>query len=393
MRLGRERVEQQTTSAAHPADRMIGVRRATLADKPAIFNFLAKAYGEKARYKFPERWEWQFEKNPFRKPDELPVWIATDETGEIAGQVCAMFEPLKIGTEIHRLGWGVDVIVLPEYRGRKIGLELYEAIVHGGDVFMVLGMTETSRRSVTKLGCVPVDAVAVFRRRARLDTATISAALRVRLKGTWLERTLLRAVLALHLHSAVTALINLDAAVRDLWLIRTRHDDVAIARITRFDHTADEFWDSVSPHFQAIVQRSSEFLNWKYVQQPHVDYQLFSAARGGKMCGYIVLRRTSPPEGDSGIIADLLASPQDDATVTALLAFGLRELTRQRARWIWAASSSDAYKKAFLRLGFKKQDDVTPLFRSNVGAAAAESAVIPGSWFLGRSDHDWDQYA
>ena len=43
---------------------MIHVRRATILDKPAIFEFLKLAYGEAGLCKFPERWEWQFENNP-----------------------------------------------------------------------------------------------------------------------------------------------------------------------------------------------------------------------------------------------------------------------------------------------------------------------------------------
>ena len=86
---------------------MITIRRATLEDKPAIFAFLEKAYGDKARYKYPERWEWQFEKNPYKPNDELPVFIAVTEDGQVVGQSAAMYEPLKIEQEANpRLGIG-----------------------------------------------------------------------------------------------------------------------------------------------------------------------------------------------------------------------------------------------------------------------------------------------
>ena len=125
---------------------MVEIRQATLADKQAIFEFLSKAYGELAQYKFPERWEWQFENNPFRKDDELPIWIAVDEEGNVAGQIGAMIEPLKIGAEIYKLGWGVDAMLLPEYRGQKIGSKLYKADFEGNDIYIGLRMTETARK-------------------------------------------------------------------------------------------------------------------------------------------------------------------------------------------------------------------------------------------------------
>ena len=65
----------------------ITVRQATIDDKLEIFSFLDLAYGENARYKYPERWEWQFVHNPF-KPTELPVWIAITEEERLLVNLC-----------------------------------------------------------------------------------------------------------------------------------------------------------------------------------------------------------------------------------------------------------------------------------------------------------------
>ena len=43
---------------------------------------------------------------------DLPVFIAVDDTGKVAGQSCAMIEQVKIGTGCYRLGWAVDTIIL-----------------------------------------------------------------------------------------------------------------------------------------------------------------------------------------------------------------------------------------------------------------------------------------
>ncbi len=128
---------------------MSSVRQATLDDKPAIAEFLKVAYPDRHRYKFPERWEWQFENNPLRdrnrsgNPNEgkLPIWLAFD--GErIVGQTGAQVEPLKLGDKSVLVGWSVDTIVLPEYRRKGIGRRLQEANQSYHQVFMSLAMSD-----------------------------------------------------------------------------------------------------------------------------------------------------------------------------------------------------------------------------------------------------------
>ena len=78
---------------------MIEIRQATLSDKERIFDFLANAYQEMSCYKYPERWEWEYQHNPFVKDQNLPIWIAVENGEKIVGQICVMVEPLKIGTQ------------------------------------------------------------------------------------------------------------------------------------------------------------------------------------------------------------------------------------------------------------------------------------------------------
>ena len=64
---------------------MTTIRQATLADKAAIFDFLRIAYARGSEFKFPDRWEWAFERNPF--VEGLPIWIAIAEGGAWSGRV------------------------------------------------------------------------------------------------------------------------------------------------------------------------------------------------------------------------------------------------------------------------------------------------------------------
>ena len=290
------------------------------------------------------------------------------------------------------MGWPVDFLVLPEYRSQRIGSKLHKADFSDKDIFVALAMAATSRRLVAKLGGIPIDSVTVLDRVVRVDAPATLAALRNRLTPKWPGKVLLSLLHFLWLDRLLVVLVNVYLAVLDLRLTRHRNADIEVRRISEFDRATDQFWDSVSPQFYAAVRRDSRYLNWKYVQQPHMNYELFTASKHGEMCGYVILRRARAPESNSGIVADLLVPFQDRAAIYSLLAFAVRYFRQQKVNRIEAASSSDAYRSALLALGFRKKREVQPLFHSRAMTPAVEAALQPGSWLLGRSDHDWDQF-
>ena len=94
---------------------MLQVRKATLADKPAIFTFIKKAYQNRWQYKIPEWWEWEYVRDPFLEKDELPIWIATNE----ADQVVADWEILSKEQHVMYL------LNAAEAESNKLWMEMY----------------------------------------------------------------------------------------------------------------------------------------------------------------------------------------------------------------------------------------------------------------------------
>jgi len=372
---------------------MIDIRRATLADKSAIFDFLAAAYGDKAQYKFPERWEWQFEHNPFKPDEGLPVWVAVNEAGEIVGQIASMAEPLKHGMGHHpRLFWAVDLIVLPSYRNQKIGFQLTKALYEDSDNLMAVPMSEAFRYYMKNFGCNPVNTVDVYSKAVHFGQEHISKSIQSRLRRNRVGNVVGDLVRILRFDRLAAKLVNAWINLRDKRINRFIDPMIKLEQIATFDQRADEIWESVSPHFEVLVRRDRQFLNWKFVDQPHMSYQKFFAIRGGKPIGYIVLRVAAPPESNSGIIADMFISPDDNKGIRSMLAFALLYFKQHQVRYIQGASSVDVYQKGFASLGFKKLKELVPLFHDGKNLMSEDSPEMQTGWFLGRSDHDWDQY-
>lgn len=348
----------------------ISIRQATLADKPALFAFLRQAYPDRWQYKLPERWEWEFEHNPFvRGP--LPIWLALDGD-RVIGQSCALVEPLVLNGREHRAGWGVDFFVLPEYRGQGLGTRLQQANNAGNDLFMSLSMAQTAAHIKTRIGLEPLPSVPVFTKIIHHDPESVLNTLAARTK---LPEKLLRPT---GLHRLSASLLTARTARRARELIPPARG--ALTPVATFGPETDDLWARVSGQYAALIRRDAAYLNWKYAQQPHVQYERVTAPNG-----YIVFRRARPPERNAGLILDVFADPADTDTLRALLGYAIQRLAEQGVTYILTASSLPAVQQILTAWDFKQTKTVTPMIRANV-------PVPQDGWLFGKGDHDWDQF-
>ncbi|MFQ5615763.1 MAG: GNAT family N-acetyltransferase [Anaerolineales bacterium] len=359
----------------------IAIRQATLADKPIIFDFLRIAYAGRSAFKFPHRWEWEFERNPFWEGEGLPIWIAVDEgSGRVVGQSCALVEPLVIGGRECGVGWGVDFYVLPDFRGRGIGTKLQAANSAGNEVFMSLSMAQSAQRIKASLGMQSLSPVPAFTKIVEHSPESVLETLGKRV--SFAPASILR---GLRIHTWLANRLTKRDAHFDQQHRQTRDPAIRIECRETFGDEINILWNALSPKFSALVRRDSEYLDWKFSQQPHMHHEKFVARQDGEIRGYVILRRARPPERNAGIVVDMFAAPSDEAVIRALLLHAIQRFREQDVAYIAAASSVPAYQKSLRRLGFEQTKMVTPMVRAGV-------AVPHEGWLLGKGDHDWDQY-
>ncbi|MGE5221512.1 MAG: N-acetyltransferase family protein [Omnitrophica WOR_2 bacterium] len=372
---------------------MVIVRRATLDDKPAIFQFYQIAYPSRWQYKIPERWQWEYVDNPFLADSQLPVWIAVEEDGSVVGQTCALVEPLKLGTKVYRVGWSVDTYLLQPYRGQGIGFQLQKANDDANPIFMSLSMSNANRRIKAGLGSMPVDPVPAFTRLVRYEPESVLAAAS---KHVAQEKGLIGKIVppvihGLFLDRFASAGLNLWVRLRDLRLPKA-DGAIQISQVGHFDAEINRLWEKVSTCFNAMVVRDDVYLNWKYVRQPYVEYQRIIARRNGEICGYLILRKSKPPERNMGLITDLLAMPDDEAAIQTLLSYAVCYFKDAKVKDIQAATTVVPYQACLRKLGFHESRGSYPMFHCKLDSTEEIAAQEPGSWFLGKGDHDWDQF-
>lgn len=368
------------------------VRQATMADKDEIWNLLKKAYGQRSKFKFPKRWNWEFVENPYWEGKELPIYIAVQD-GKIVGQTCAMYVPLSMGRDTYQAAWSVDTIVLPECRRQGIGGQLQRLSASMHRIFMSLSMSPANRRIKTKFGSKPIVTVYSLRRWIKVNRVSFCNAVTRRIaKSKSLSESWELGCRFLCLDGILMSIINAGIAIRNsLAKQPDPNSDITIREVAIFHDEIDKFWEKTRHQYGVMVERDRKYLNWKYVEQPHMKHRKFIATRDNEICGYMVLRKSELPESNVGIISDLYSSIEDKKTLEKLIGFAV-DFFANNVEAIRCATSIDEFKEVLTRFCFSNEQEDVLVAYSNENGLMKKLEGHQGPWFMSKGDHDWDQY-
>ena len=163
-----------------------------------------------------------------------------------------------------------------------------------------------------------------------------------------------------------------------------------IREVSCFPDDIDTLWKRVRPHLPIAFERSARFLNWRFVDCPGLTYRRFLLYRQDIVSGYLVTRVGEPVELPMGVIADIFASPDDQAGLDALLAHGVATLSPE-CDYLEAAASHPAWQEALRRAGFLKIRTMHPTVVCTDPELRDELAYQLENWHFTKADHDWDQ--
>lgn len=127
----------------------------------------------------------------------------------------------------------------------------------------------------------------------------------------WGRKAKLRAALL----SVYVTLIDIAVNLR----VRLHGRRYRLRKVTRFDSEFDELWMRMGNALDIAVERTSSYLNWRYVENPVRTYEIYAAEdRDGKVSGFIVFTCLPQPH-DRGVIVELVAAPGEGGAALVLL--------------------------------------------------------------------------
>jgi GNAT superfamily N-acetyltransferase len=369
------------------------IKQASIKDKDAIWDFINDTYGDAAKYKIPERWNWEFLENPLvnKNGDELPIFIALKDN-RIAGQLGVVLRDIKIGDEMHRIAAGVDLIVHTSCRGEGIAEKLIRAIIEYYRVYYTIACSGATRRILNRIEHFhKFEAIPTYQRFVKITKDSVAHYLmRKTANHTWMRR-IVKLGCIFGADTIISGIANFLIGIRDI-LKRPAKKTFrsAISEVDQFGTEIDKLWYETCDKFQIIVKRDRQSLNWRFSNQTQLGYRKFICRCEGAIKGYIVVRNPAPTELNVGIIVDMLAAPDDNETIENLIVYAI-DFFGKSVLAIQCPISQREYQKALSKLGFLKIEKTFPLFSCMDPDLRATLQASKNSWFITKAEQDWDQ--
>ena len=281
------------------------------------------------------RFDWVYRHNPHGIGR---LWVGTNpQDGSVVGIAAAFPRRVNVSGRIE-LAWVLgDFCVAEAYRAVGPALALQRACLAGvtdGVVPFCYDFPSTSMMAVyRRLGIKPLGRMVRLVRPLSIET---------RLRGLVKSQTVSR-----HLGAVASVFL----APRQ-WM---RPAASAVEVALHPAHFGDEFtelWQQRARAHAVMIERSAEYLNWRYRANPVHRHEVITARQAGRLAGYAVVRQ----DGEVMTLVDVF--PDGDTPIIAELIHRALVLARQRGL---AASSvslleSSSWIPTLRRAGYRERD-------------------------------------
>jgi hypothetical protein len=300
--------------------------------------------------------------------------------GSLAGGLGAVPKKFKVGDRVVFGTHELDMMVRKEFRDRGTFFELFRFRLSRArelGIAMSFGMNDRLLRAFAErfLGYRDVDMVPRFVR--IVDPAGFA---RGRLGGRL---------------SGLVAAVPLTLYYRTLdWVSflwsRISCRGYSVEPVERFSHEFDDLWRRVASCLDVAVVRDSEYLNWRYADNPVRDFSVLAARdRSGTICGFIVYTELEGPDRQ-GIILELVTAPGRGRASRLLLGRALSDLKRKgmttAVSWSFPEQRNTG---AFRSAGFVMQEQNLFLqIRGLTGDVDPDILADRRNWFISIGDND-----
>jgi hypothetical protein len=235
----------------------------------------------------------------------------------IIGVNGSVYKRIKIGNKVSLCIFGTDMAVHPDFRRRGVSNQIndcfFEYMENHEDVFSYWA-TELPFLIEKYKNLYPL-----FPHFFRYFNRIRDMGFHNRFNPT---ESLLARVRRLGLHT-----VKLLNDMRNSFTMSAPLDKgVQIMGIDEFDDRAEAFWDEIKDHYDFIVERTRDHMNWSYCDPRGLDFTVKLAEEDGRMLGYVVLRMDDSGLYSRGEVIDLLTVPGRMDVADALLADATRIL-------------------------------------------------------------------
>lgn len=336
-------------------------------DQRATQLLYRRAFGQDAAEASRLRWDWQYLRNPNVPAGGPLIWVAR-EGQTIVGQQATIPVRLSVnGTEMDA-AWSTDAMVAPERQRQGLGEQLVRVWQNNVGAALGLGLSESASGLFKTLnfpsfGPVPCLVKPMSRRALRRP----------------------------HWPVAINRLVSALTYPFVLLIARARPMQGEVRIIRQFDDSFTRLWETAGPKFAGCVRRDAKYLNWRFINAPHVRYTVAALFRDGQAAGYAVYRHVQEPRGRATRLIDFFADPQDDDGVLSLLRFVDREAQAANSDKIRVFATHAGFRKLLRKSGYYPWRSSME-FVARINAVSVDAAFYASAdgWHITAGDSDQD---
>jgi len=336
-------------------------------DRRGVETLYRRTHGPDAADATRLRWDWQYRRNPNNPTGQPEIWVAR-EGPTVVGHYPTLPVRLSLnGLEVDA-AWGTDAFVAPERDAQGVDEALLRVWDRNAGAAMVLDVSPESRKLLEKLHwpephIVPRFIKPLTRRAVRIPNV---------------PQLLNRFV------SAVTLPVVRVVA-------RSRPLRAECEPIRRFDASFTALWERLAPQFGLAVRRDAAYLNWRYIEPPHVRYSIVALKREGEVHGYAVYRHRHEPLGRVTLLVDFLVSPDDESGLKTLLRWVDREARAEDTDKVRVYATHGAFRRILRRNGyFQRKSTLEMAVKVNAVQVPKGFYEQTDAWHITYGDSDKD---
>lgn len=291
------------------------------------------------------RWRYNFGDNAQPGNHKSYLWLLKID-GDILGMMGAQHHRLHAAGMHRDIAYPLDLLVRKDLNGSGLGAWINLAMQDNYPILLVIGGgTRESAGLIRRLFRVMPD-----RKTWKLPVST---------EGT-LRRLLHNNALARGLSAVADPLLSLSRSLhRSAWQARS----IRLQAVDRFPEEIAEL-TGAWPKDDIYLERSADFLNWRFIDNPGIDYQALLVYRQQQLIGYVVYQLYNSVENKQiqAAIDDVIwrregSEAEQQALLRQMLAASIRHIIAGEARLVTFASYGTQTEKALQQLGFRRRED------------------------------------
>lgn len=243
-----------------------------------------------------EHWKWKFVDNPLSRL--MIVKAVRKSDNKIIGCYHGVDLNVKIGDEILNFNNGGDVAVHQDFRRMGMYKKMNEYITElrwNAGIKIIFWSTGNPILAKVKPGRIKFPKVVSHFYRIRNVDLHFKM---VPIDNAWIKKIG---------YLILNSINNVSNFAKSHLSSKKK---VKIKRVSHFDASVNIFWDTIVGDYSFIVERTQDYLNWRYCDIRGGNYHVSIAEEEGSLIGYCVSRINRYNEDyPKGYIVDLLTHP------------------------------------------------------------------------------------